>query len=307
MVMKRFICPVVCLTLISSLGCSTVANAPVDALGRIGAVIRYNDAVYRARAERQRETNEALIRQAQNEEEARLAELELQNEREAIKFKESIRSKLGLSIDQKLEIGNLQVNETQLSEMLTKRKKEREALQKAVAEMNDRIRQQNREALLKKAREALDRGDKEAAQKYMADCCRPVPNCSNPQEALTRTPTIREPLQAPITAEKIPFMLPVAITYRVDHNVERSRIRREPITREPLEKKPCCKKRCCPTCAPSCCEVPCTPRQPSGGDESEGTGTKAPPSEHKAPVLDLDNIGRALTRPRINLSSVFKR
>ena len=196
---------------------------------------------------------EALRTQSHNERESLTAQHDLDVQASQNQFKDRIKTKLALDLDQKLDVGELQVDEKKLAEMLQKRSEEREALKKTYDAFNDQIKAKNRESLIKQATEALTRGEDETARGLLASCNQPVPpTCARPGETEALT---REPLVKPLTPEEIPFMLPITVSVGLGGSrLEKSALLREPLQKESL-KKPCCQPGCVQheNCVPGQC------------------------------------------------------
>jgi hypothetical protein len=194
------------------------------------------------------------------------------------RYEESLRSQLGLSLDQKLVLGQLQVDEEKLESLLKQRRKQQEALQKIYDEVEDERQEQMIEYVREAVTEALKDNNPEAAHQVIASCCNPKPECGCAAvEPITQYKP-PEPIEQPLLPTEIPFLIPVSVQVQMENpaiistHVER------------IRKREAIKKPCCPPCPPRCgdyetCAPQCTVYEPL--DENRILGAEynpAPPA-----------------------------
>lgn len=192
-----------------------------------------------------------------------LAALRAENEKRECQnksqFEESVRTKIGLDVDHKLELGQLQVNVDELKKLI---------------EQNDRELRRQEEAL---------RQMPPPAPYCCPSCGAPAPKCAcqqpgmeplNQSDCAGTYPFGQQPLRQaqrkPILPTEIPLMLPVRMKMAVQGpRLEESKVRLSPrpgrqSLRSLREKKPCCPcQQCiqgmpCGVCPPAC-EAPGRP------------------------------------------------
>ncbi len=207
-------------------------------------------AFYECRAERLRAQQEALEVSTADCRSERLRD----SEELRSQYDESLKTQLGIPLSQQLVLGQLQVDEAKLAELLEKRKKDQEAL-KSFYDKYDQERQQREHLKLQNAlQEALKNNDHAAAERAIANCCRPRPTCAGAEEQQFQ-PTVPEELKQPLLPTEIPFILPVSVRVNMGAaQIGPTRVERlkkpEP---EEQKYKPCCPTSpcgCCDTCAP---------------------------------------------------------
>jgi len=170
--------------------------------------------------------------------------------------KDSVRTDLGLRLDQRVRMGQLQVNVQALEKLLAERKQREESLREGLEAINKRRIEKNKQFYLQQAQEALDSGNRQGAQEalrnYHVAC-----SCAAPgNEPLIGGPD-EEPIVAPLLPTEIPFMLPVTLAVEMQRPViQDTRVVQEPIVEEPLEAECDEFDRCAP--APPC-QVPPVP------------------------------------------------
>lgn len=203
--------------------------------------------------ERWRAYHECKAQQAQAKSEALRAEAEaLRCERlqesEALQsqYEETLKTQLGLPVGQKIVLGQMQVDEEKLTELLDERKKQKEALKKFYDEYEAKRQEKLQEALKVQLAEALEYNNPEAARDAINSCCRPKPPSCAATEGLTYQPVVPEALTEPLLPTEIPFMLPITVKMEMGQaligptHVERLRTAPEPL------KEGCCQTQCCP-------------------------------------------------------------
>jgi hypothetical protein len=239
-------------------------------------------------------------------------------------YDESVRTKLGLDLDQRVQVGQLQVNMPEMQRLMAERERD----------YADRMRTYNQ---LKAAER--ERATREWKQSHMEPCCTcaepsceaPGPNCDAPAAGAcccqkcglpvvqpqnvadcAGTRPFREgpkkPVKQPVLAQELPMMLPVQLEVGVTNSyVNQSQVRRVPYEgarralqaqHEPCGQCPgCCNgqkcQRCVPATSPSC-EAP----------QTRGTGTKVTPVVSPRPMREPEPIeGANRARGRAHLQT----
>lgn len=232
----------------------------------------------RAAIRAQREADLAALKAEREHELACLqADAEKQNCQLRSQYDESVRTKLGMDLDQRVKIGQMQVNMDQLKQLVAERERdynERMEIYKA-------LKDQEKKAQLDNYR-AMNSGAPTCSCSHPV-CAAPDPNCEAPRAAgccqtcglptrpamagdCAGTRPFREaptrPLQEPLMATELPLMLPVRLELGVTNSyVNSSQVRRLPTQTRP-QKTPCglcepcqCGKPCI-RCGPPSCDVP---------------------------------------------------
>jgi hypothetical protein len=186
-------------------------------------------------------------------------------------YEESVRTQLGLDLDQRVKIGQLQVNSEELQQLLQERERDHADRMKVYKQLKD----QQLKSQFDQWRQAQTGG--QCCQCTGPACDAPNPTCDAPcapgcchQCGLPKQPVysndcagnrpFREaptrPLQEPLTAAQIPMMLPVTIEVGMTNSrIGESRVRRLPQLplNEPCQQCEGCRKgKGCVYCAPSC-------------------------------------------------------
>lgn len=205
------------------------------------------DARTKQRAEFRDIEQEARKMALESERAARMAELEKDRECLQRKTEESVRSKLAFNVDQKFDVGQLQVNQDELERLMDRRKKEHEELSKLTQELNDKARreyiQQLKDNLQSQgappARAPLVEEEKCGCNQEVCVCARPrrelfrAPerSCQYPEPLMAaKPPKFREPVKQPILPTEIPLYLPIRLGVSMENpTVQDSRIRRLPL------------------------------------------------------------------------------
>lgn len=191
--------------------------------------------------EKRRLARETLLAQEEAERDLMLAEAELEQEALQPKYKEKLKTDLGLEFDQRMRLGQLQVNLPLLEEKMKTWKEEQALIQKNYNMQNKKWRDQ-------RVRDLLDSGDTEGAAKLLkADCTRPLVE-KNLEER-----NLEEPPQMAILPTEIPLMLPVTL----DLEIQRPTFRKTRVSRVPVPVEQCEERNleegcvdCCDKCAP---------------------------------------------------------
>lgn len=192
--------------------------------------------------EKRRLARETLKAQEEAERDLLIAEAELAQEAVQPRYKEKLKTDLGLEFDQRMRLGQLQVNLPLLEEKMKSWKEEQASIQK-------NFNLQNKEWRDKRVRDLLDSGDtKGAAELLKADCTRPLTE-KNLEER-----NLEEPPQMAILPTEIPLMLPVTL----DLEIQRPTFRQTRVSRVPIPVKQCEERNledgcleCCDKCVPA--------------------------------------------------------
>lgn len=221
------------------------------------------------------------------EHELELARMQTDAEKRACllrsQYDESVRTKLGMDFDQRIQVGQLQVNMDEMRRLMEERERDyREQMRRYEDEL---ARQQATQT----------RAQNQPGPSCMCAvpvCGVPEPGCDAPHSPhccqkcgmpIHMRPQLaadcagvrpfseapQKPLRQPITAMEIPLMLPVKLELGVTNSyLTESQVRRLPYREAPVlpQKAPCghcpaCKcGKPCPQCAPPpACEMPVTP------------------------------------------------
>ncbi|NQV23535.1 MAG: hypothetical protein HQ518_04120 [Rhodopirellula sp.] len=238
--------------LVSCAGCTSTSQIPSRAIGHISDFVQNADQKLLARMAARDVEQEALKAELKADREAelacRLAEINAERDdirrsqeyraaalradtdrrREAQKqdFDESVRTSLGLQLEQRVKLGQLQVNMEQLAAVLDSREKDFEYRKRIYEEAQREAEMYSRMSALR-SMAAQKSGSGIAAQMAQANCASP------PGMAAQRAPT-PQPVRQPLLPTEIPFMVPISLEIgMVDAGLDNSEIRRLPI------KQPC--------------------------------------------------------------------
>lgn len=212
--------------------------------------------------EKRRLARETLKAQEEAERDLLIAQANLEQEAVQPRYKEKLKTDLGLEFDQRMRLGQLQVNLPLLEEKMKSWKVEQAAAQK-------QFNLKNKEWRDKRVRDLLDSGDtKGAAELLQADCTRPLTE-KNLEER-----NLEEPPQMAILPTEIPLMLPVTL----DLEIQRPTFRQTRVSRVPIPVKQCEERNLEDGCVDSCDK--CAPT---------GKGKKislAPPAIYRSALND---------------------
>ncbi|WLD13491.1 hypothetical protein [Planctellipticum variicoloris] len=263
----------------------------------------------RAAIRAQREAELAALKAEREHELACLqADAEKQNCQLRSQYEESVRTQLGLDLDQRITIGQLQVNPEELQQLLEERERDhadRMRVYKQLKEQQARSQfEQWKQAQLAGpcctcSRPSCDAPEPGCDTPHVAGCCQ---RCGLPQQPLysndcAGTRPFREaptrPVQEPLTAAQIPLMLPVTIEVGMTNSrIAQSNVRRLPQRGMSALNAPCqqcegCRRgngcaRQAPL-APSC-EVPGSP------SKNIGQPTQIPVPPVPAPIHSGDLV-----------------
>ena len=216
-----------------------------------------------ATVEELRLENDSIREELRDDTDRRRAEAVMEREALKTRYDERLHTQLGVEVSQQFQIGQLQVDEKQLKDVLIKREKDHEALMESYTllekDRKQRLTQQN----LRLARQALENGDTKQAQAYMAQtACGQVPippDCAKPlQEKLMAQEALTQPIKQPLLPTEIPLVIPVTLKMELGGPaMSNLQVKRTP--RPPNEALKQCKPECCKTCE----RVECTCEAPS--------------------------------------------
>lgn len=187
-------------------------------------------------------------------------------ERDALRtqYDEKIHTQLGVQISQQFQLGQLQVDEKQLKELLEKREKEHEALTESYNLLEKDRKQRLRQQYLKQAQAELkmgNRGKAEALMEQAACCSIAAPDCAQPlQEKLQNQEALTQPIKQPLLPTEIPLQIPVTLKLELG-GPAMSKLEVKRIPRAPNEALKECKPKpgaCCTT-AEGPAILPCPP------------------------------------------------
>jgi hypothetical protein len=241
-----------------------------------------------------RASEQRARREERNSEmEARIAHshADCQNSRRQVE--QVVHSELGLGLDQRVRIGQLQVDGEKLKQLLAQRDKELQEANKLYEEIDKQYHDLKKRGLEEEARRYLD-AVRDAQSGHDGKCC-PEKTCGIPPFEARRPPEL--PAQRPLLPTEIPLMLPVTLEVQL----ENARVRESEVRSVPTY-VPCDKCKHCPcTCgclhglfgssSGSSCDSVC--RDP------RTTKSSAPTSSSQAPP----NPPPPLTENEINSSS----
>jgi hypothetical protein len=270
--------------LISSIGCVTTA-------ARISAYLQCKSEDHLARQQFHQDELEAKKAHLEAERRAMLAERQMelaQRRAECDKrscqmqsqYEESIRTQLGLDLDQRIKVGQIQVNTAELQQLLEERERDHADRMRVYKQ----LKQQQSQAQFQQWKQA--QLGEVCCTCVESGCDAPGPTCEAPCAAgccqrcgLPKQPVFsndcagnrpfREaptrPLQEPLTAAQIPMMLPVTIEVGMTNSrIGQSHVRRLPQLGAESLKQPCqcegCRRgRSCVKSLPPACEAPVYP------------------------------------------------
>lgn len=255
---------------------------------------------------------DADTRALQAEHEYELALLQADAEKRACNVRsqldESVRTKLGLDFDQRMHVGQMQVDMNELRSLLEQR--ERDYADK----MHQYTRAQSQYTAAQTAPQMSSQVGP-SCQCLIPDCAVPTPGCAEPADCCCKkcgkevrpqlagdcagTRPFREPptkpQREPITAMQIPLVVPVRLELGVTNShIDQSQIRRLPYmapppTRPQVGPNPCGQ---CPSCR---CGQPCQNCAPAAPN-----GAKPPmiPPADDAPDVPQSKADGNMTQPK---------
>lgn len=293
------------LAVVPASGCASVASIPSRIAQRVTDFVHSVDEDWKTLHEIEDARRAALKEELQADREAalacELAELnaekaalraeqdyrtealraDTERRREAVRdqFDESVRTKLGLNLEQRIKLGQLQVDTEQLRALMDSREKNYQFRKRLYEEaLHDREIEDQAELIAqfrqrKLGTQAFTDSDSPPGSPSES-CVQVVPNdCARPPKSPLREQPPRAPLRQPISPTEVPFLLPVSL----EVGIGTSEIGPSAVRRLPL-KAPCLKCQPCGEC-PSCTEHgPCTNTIPCGQCSAcLGKGHPAPP------------------------------
>lgn len=242
-------------------GCATVANLPGRIVTHVTQCAQAINANFLAAEKVKDAERDLLLRELETERQALLDEAlaehdEAESDRlyrraaltgESLRrqdvnrsaFKESVRTKLGLSVDQDFELGQPAVDTEELQRLLG-RQKRTQALQEQLHEdaMLDWERAQ-RQALIANHRRTAGLGDAAPLPFGTSEdyCCMTSPNdCASPPRR--SSPLQEAPPPAPVRQAILPSQIPLMIPLRLGVQMQQPEIAESSVRRLPL-KSPC--------------------------------------------------------------------
>lgn len=207
-------------------------------------------AFHQCRADQAEAKAEAL----RMETEALRSECHSRSEALRSEYDETLKTQLGLPVGQQIELGQLQVDEQKLMDLLSARKKQQEALKQFYDDYEKKRQEKLQEALKTELAEALKQNDHQAATDAINKCCLPKPpTCAQVEKLQDIPPRVPEALKQPLLPTEIPFVLPVTVRMEMGNpTIGPSRVERLRTVPEKLQDEPCCPTKCCPP------QQPCT-------------------------------------------------
>lgn len=227
-----------------------------------------------ATVEELRVENEKLRDEIKDETERRKSEALMERDALRTQYDEKLHTQLGVQVSQQFQLGQLQVDEKQLKDLLQKREKEHEALTEAYSLLEKDRQQRVRQQYLKQAQAELKLGNRGKAEALMeqAACSCIAPNCAQPlQEKLQEQEALTQPIKQPLLPTEIPLVIPVTLKMELG-GPSMSKLEVKRVPRAPNEALKECKPNpsaCCTTSEKANCipeaptTVPCPPAPPA--------------------------------------------
>ena len=278
---------------------------------------------------------ESIRQEREMELQALHAETERQRDCARGKVDESVRTKVGIDLDQRVKLGQLQVDMNKLQQIMEEREADFQFRKKLYDDMKDQRELQARAGMLAQMRAMEGRTrDQQAAVSAPQDCscgaaaqcsCGPqahscacgaaascscgalltcnIPNmlplkdCGGPNLPV-REP-LKQPVKQPILPTEIPLHLPVTLEVNMENvNLGSSRVRQLPVRQftQPL-KQACQPKNPCGRCAN--CQIPpaCDAPKAAINKARPSIVTNAPPQESEDPEPELTESAPANYAP----------
>ena len=169
-----------------------------------------------ATVEELRVENDRIRDEIKDETERRRAEALMERDALRTQYDEKIHTQLGVQVSQQFQLGQLQVDEKQLKELLEQREKEHEALTEAYNVLEKDRQHRLRQQYLRQAQAELKMGNDAKAEALMsqAACCTTTiaPDCAQPlQEKLQAQEALTQPIKKPLLPTEIPLQIPVTL------------------------------------------------------------------------------------------------
>ena len=180
-----------------------------------------------------------------------------------VKYAESTMTNLGVGVRQKMNVGEIQVDECKLERILDSRKRQRAEEQRCYDEYvraQEQFYRNQREQQLRSYIDSLS---------VAGDCCRPA-NCCPPAIHCCELPP--PPPEMPLRPAEIPMMIPVTL----EVGVEGTCLGQPSVCRVPLPPAPP-KRPCCPPRYPTCPPCATQPMVPSAMPPAPMTGIQSQP------------------------------
>lgn len=314
------------LTIMFANGCASVATIPSRIAQRVTDFVHAVDDDWKTLHQIQDARRDALKEELQADREAALAcELaELNAEREALRgeqqyraealradteqrredmsknFDESVRTKLGLNLDQRVKMGQLQVDTQKLQSLTEERDRDFQFRNKLYQDaLRDQELHDRHAALLElKRTAALNQGQNPDAV-GCTNCATTANDCARPptsalRQGPNRTQPLRAPVRQPLLSTEVPFMLPVTLEVGVaSSELGPSQVRRQPLKQPCLQQIPCGQCKSCRNNAGCECPRPCggCPNCTTTSPEFATPPEPAPPvTEPKAIPFDKEPV-----------------
>lgn len=165
-------------------------------------------------------------------------------------FDESVRTKLGLNLDQRVKVGQLQVDVDKLKQLVESRDKEHQLRMKLYEEArrDEELRQRMAYMQQLRGQQSALHGEPNSAAE--GSCATTVNDCARPPQQLRdgplRTSPLQAPLRQPVLSTEVPFMLPVSLEMAVEGDrLGTSEVRRQPLKQACVSTQPCGKCSSC--------------------------------------------------------------